>query len=91
MRCIKRTKFPYLIDKACVELAGKIYYLNALEIRSLQDMIIKDPDLRSEITIYNGRFKGPYQKPTEKITINEDGTLAKNIDNLFGNDIILVN
>jgi hypothetical protein len=89
MRGIKRTKY-HMIEKACVELAGKIYYLNALEIRSLQDMVIRDSDLRNEIIIYNGRYKGNYQKPTKTIIINEDGTLDKNIDSLFGNDIILV-
>lgn len=89
MRHVKNSKYP-MIEKACVELADKIYYLNALEIRSLQEMIIENPDLRKEIIIYNGRFKGNYQKPTERITINEDGSLSKNIDNLFGSDIILV-
>ncbi len=89
MRRIERTKYK-MIDKACVELADKIYYLDALEIRSLQDMIIENPDLRNEIVIYNGRFKGCHQKQSERITINEDGTLSKNIDSLFGNDVILV-
>lgn len=76
MRHVKNSKYP-MIEKACVELADKIYYLNALEIRSLQDMIIENPDLRNEIIIYNGRFKGNYRKPTERIIINEDGTLLK--------------
>lgn len=90
MRRIRNKWYKDMFIKACVEIEDKIVYLNALEIRSLQMMIAIEPDIKDKITIYNGPHKGPYQKRTETIAINSDGSLEKNIDFLLGHEYIIV-
>lgn len=90
MRHIRNTKYKNMFIKACIEIDNKIFYLNALEIRSLQELIAFNPDIKGRVTVYNGPYKGPYQKRTETITINSDGSLDKNIDFLLGNEYIVV-
>lgn len=90
MRHIRNINYKNMFVKACVEIDNKIFYLNALEIRSLQELIALSPDIKDKITIYNGPLKGPYQKRTETIVINNDGSLKKNIDFLLGNEYIVV-
>lgn len=90
MRRVCNINYKNMFTKACVEIDGKIFYLNALEIRSLQEVIALNPEIKDKVIIYNGPHKGPYQKRTETIAINSDGSLEKNIDFLLGNDYIVI-
>ena len=90
MRHVRNTNYKNMFTKACVEIDGKIFYLDALEIRSLQEVIALNPEIKDKVIIYNGPHKGPHQKRTETITINSDGSLEKNIDFLLGKFCIIV-
>ena len=72
-------EFGYKYNKIAVELCGKIVYLTETEVRALQVMVKRDPSIRENIKIYNGRTK----RGSEIIDICENGYLDKPLSNDF--------
>lgn len=50
-------EFGFKTNKLAVELCGKLVYLTETEIRALQVMCKRDPSLRDNIVVYDGRTK----------------------------------
>ncbi len=56
-------------NKLAVELCGKLVYLTETEIRALQVMCKRDPSLRDNIIVYDGRTK----RGSKILPIDSDG------------------
>jgi hypothetical protein len=64
-------EFGYKTNKVAVELDGKVCYLTETEVRALQVMVMRNPELRESIKIYNGRTK----RGSDVINIYKNGYL----------------
>lgn len=62
-------EFGFKTNKLAVELCGKLVYLTETEIRALQVMCKRNPSLRDDIVVYDGRTK----RGSKILQITEDG------------------
>ena len=68
-------EFGFKTAKIAVELDGKICYLTEVEVRALQVMVKRNPELRESIKLYDGRTK----RGSNVVDIEEDGCLEHGI------------
>lgn len=62
-------EFGFKTNKLAAELCGKLVYLTETEIRALQVMCKRDPSLRDNIVVYDGRTK----RGSKILPITKDG------------------
>lgn len=72
-------EFGYKYNKIAVELCGKVTYITETELRALQVMVMRNPEMRENIKVFNGRTK----RGSEVVDIRENGYLDKPLSNDF--------